>query len=117
MTPFLSDPKETLGYDIILVDEAQDTSGVMISIVNCQPADKVFVGDTFRQIYVFRYAINSLETVAAPSFLLSQTFHFGDGLAKHIAEKSNSAYATLNENKTIQIKGTPALYSVRQTGT
>ncbi len=100
--------KEALGYDIILVDEAQDTSGVMISIVNRQPADKVFVGDTFQQIYAFRYAINSLETLMAPSYLLSQTFRFGNGLAKYIAARINSAYAILNENKTIQIKGTPA---------
>jgi len=98
--------KETLGYDIILVDEAQDTSGVMISIVNRQPADKVFVGDTFQQIYAFRYAINSLATVSAPSYLLTQTFRFDDGLAKHLAEKINSAYAILDENKTIRIKGT-----------
>ncbi len=95
-----------LPYDIILIDEAQDTSGVMLSVVERQPAVKVFVGDTFQQIYGFRYAVNSLDRVSAADYRLSRTFRFGDGLAKHLSAKVNSAYALLGENKSIQMAGT-----------
>lgn len=95
-----------LPFDIILVDEAQDTSGVMLSVVERQPAVKVFVGDTFQQIYGFRYAVNSLDKVSAPDYRLSRTFRFGDGLARHLSAKVNSAYALLGDNKSIQISGT-----------
>lgn len=51
-----------LRYDYILVDEAQDTSGVMTDLVLSQPmAKKVFIGDTHQQIYAWRGAVNSLE--------------------------------------------------------
>jgi superfamily I DNA/RNA helicase len=100
--------RERLPYDIILVDEAQDTSGVMLSIVDRQPAQKVFVGDTFQQIYAFRYAINSLDRVQGESLWLSRSFRFGNGLAKHIEEKVNDAYRILGDDKMIRIQGNPA---------
>jgi superfamily I DNA/RNA helicase len=95
-----------LPFDIILVDEAQDTSEVMLSIVDQQPADKVFVGDSFQQIYSFRYAINSLDRIGGHLYWLSQTFRFGNGLARHITGQVNDAYALLGEQKTIKIWGT-----------
>ena len=101
-----------LPYDIILVDEAQDTSGVMLSVVERQPARKVFVGDTFQQIYGFRHAVNSLDRLAAPALPLSQTFRFGDELAKHVANQINDAYALLGEDGSVRIEGTrqPTLF-------
>ncbi|WP_268921419.1 UvrD-helicase domain-containing protein [Methylotetracoccus oryzae] len=101
--------RQPLPYDVILVDEAQDTSGVMLSVVERQPARKVFVGDTFQQIYGFRHAVNSLERLSAKALPLSQTFRFGDGLAKHIAKQVNEAYAMLGETGTVAIEGTRAL--------
>jgi len=50
-----------LGYDLILVDEAQDISDVMIAIVEAQNCKRIYVGDSFQQIYSFRYAINALK--------------------------------------------------------
>ena len=99
--------REPLPFDVILVDEAQDTSGVMLSVVQRQPAQKVFVGDTFQQIYAFRHAVNSLEKLSAQTYPLSRTFRFGDGLAKHIAARVNDAYALLGEKNAIRIEGTP----------
>jgi len=98
--------RRPLPYDIILVDEAQDTSGVMLSVVERQPARKVFVGDTFQQIYGFRHAVNSLDRLAAPALPLTQTFRFGDGLARHIAAQVNAAYALLGEQRSVTIQGT-----------
>ncbi len=97
--------RRPLPYDVILVDEAQDTSGVMVSVVARQPATQVYVGDTFQQIYGFRYAVNSLERIAAPDYRLSRTFRFGDGLARHLSAKLNSAYTLLGEDKCLAISG------------
>ena len=96
-----------LPYDIILVDEAQDTSGVMLHIIGRQEhAQRVFVGDSFQQIYAFRHAVNSLERVDGMACHLSQTFRFGDGLARHLSEQVNDAYALLGEGKALNMRGT-----------
>lgn len=96
-----------LPYDIILVDEAQDTSGVMLTIVQRQEhAQRVFVGDSFQQIYAFRHAVNSLDRVSGRSLHLSQTFRFGDGLAKHIAQRVNEGYALLGQQPGFVMRGT-----------
>nr|WP_315941024.1 UvrD-helicase domain-containing protein [Campylobacter sp. BCW_4332] len=58
--------KPKLEYDFILVDEAQDINACVIDIVlNQKQAKKVFIGDTFRSIYKFRGAVNSLEVLAS----------------------------------------------------
>lgn len=98
-----------LPYDVILVDEAQDTSGVMLHIIGRQDhAQRVFVGDSFQQIYAFRHAVNSLERVDGTACHLSQTFRFGDGLARHLSEQVNDAYALLGEDKALNMRGTEA---------
>jgi F-box protein, helicase, 18 len=78
--------KISLDYDIILFDEAQDASPVMLDIILRQKADKIIVGDTHQQIYGWRLAINSLEKVDFPSFQLNQSFRFGKEIA-HIANQ------------------------------
>jgi len=98
--------KPRLLYDIILVDEAQDTSGVMLSILQRQSAGQVYVGDTFQQIYAFRFAINSLARLELPVYPLTQTFRFGDFLARTIAQRVNAAYALLKLSDRLIMKGT-----------
>jgi len=71
--------KYKLNYDYILVDEAQDISPVMMDIVLRQKSSKkIFVGDSFQQIYSWRGAINSLDYIRqhfSPSvYFLSQSF-------------------------------------------
>ncbi|RXI36597.1 DNA helicase [Malaciobacter mytili] len=82
-----------LEYDLILVDEAQDISDVMIAIVEAQNCKRVYVGDSFQQIYSFRYALNALDKINLPSYNLSKSFRFGDNLAKNIQETLNKLYA------------------------
>jgi superfamily I DNA/RNA helicase len=65
----LSRPK--LDYDYILVDEAQDISRLMKSLVlrqteieiNGRKPKAIFVGDSFQSIYSWRGAVNSLEHI------------------------------------------------------
>lgn len=98
--------KVRLPYDVILVDEAQDTSGVMLSIIKRQEhAQRIFVGDSFQQIYAFRHAVNSLDRVDGESLWLSQTFRFGDKLAQQITQHVNQGYELLGETPEFRMKG------------
>jgi superfamily I DNA/RNA helicase len=82
-----------LPYGVILFDEAQDASPVMLDIVlNQQNAQKVFVGDRHQQIYSFRYAVNALESLpGAEEFALTTSFRFGPNIAR-IASKLIQQY-------------------------
>ena len=93
-----------LGYDLILVDEAQDISDVMIAIVEAQNSNRIYVGDSFQQIYSFRYAINALNKVDLPMYELTKSFRFSDEYAKTLQSNMNSIYKE-NNSKTINIDG------------
>ena len=84
--------KPILDYDIILFDEGQDSSPVMLDIFNNQKAQKVIVGDVHQQIYAWRHAVNSLERCDFRNYNLSKSFRFDDNianLAKHILSKKD----------------------------
>ena len=99
--------KPILSYNIILIDEAQDLSGVMLDVLNMQKASRVFVGDTFQQIYSFRYAINALEKIDCAEYSLTQTFRFGNSFAQEVSKMVNRGYCILDKmNRPLQIKGT-----------
>lgn len=70
-----------LPYDIILFDEGQDASPVMLDIFLKQKARKIIVGDIHQQIYGWRHAVNALQNVNFKEFNLSKSFRFD----KHIA--------------------------------
>lgn len=77
----LSSPK--LDFDIIYLDEAQDSSPVVLDIISKQTkAKKVYVGDSYQSIYAFRQAVNAMDMIEAPTFLLSKSFRYGDEIAK-----------------------------------
>jgi len=87
-----------LGYDLILVDEAQDISDVMIGIVEAQNCRRIYIGDSFQQIYSFRYAINALNKIDLPQYDLSKSFRFGDNFAKQLCNNLNSLYQNHSKN-------------------
>ena len=93
-----------LGYDLILVDEAQDISDVMIGIVEAQQSRRVYIGDSFQQIYSFRYAINALNKIDLPSYSLSKSFRFGNDYAKTLEKNINALYE-LQTKKRLEISG------------
>jgi superfamily I DNA/RNA helicase len=94
-----------LGYDLVLVDEAQDISDVMIGIVEAQNCRRVYVGDSFQQIYSFRYAINALNKIELPSYSLTKSFRFGNNYAKILEKNLNSLYKSHTKNM-LEIYGT-----------
>jgi superfamily I DNA/RNA helicase len=71
-----------LRYDIILFDEGQDASEVMLDIFKKQTATKVIVGDSHQQIYSWRYAVNSLEKCDYANYYLNTSFRFDSNIAK-----------------------------------
>jgi superfamily I DNA/RNA helicase len=73
--------RPTLAYDIILFDEGQDASPVMLNVFLSQKAQKVIVGDMHQQIYGWRHAINALNLVDFPSLSLTTSFRFNNHIA------------------------------------
>ena len=75
----LTEPK--LNYDILYLDEAQDSNQVTLDIVLKQDCRKIIVGDTYQSIYGFRGAVNALDRIEAPTLKLTTSFRFGQDLA------------------------------------
>lgn len=72
-----------LRYDVILLDEAQDTNPITLDLVMAQThATVVLVGDRHQGIYGFRKALNAMEAVDADERIaLTQSFRFGQRIA------------------------------------
>lgn len=74
--------KPVLNYDIIYVDESQDSNPTVLDVVRRQTQSKVcYVGDTHQSIYQFRGAVNAMELIDAPSLTLSKSFRYGQKIA------------------------------------
>lgn len=76
-------------YDMIFLDEAQDTNPVTLDVILRQRlygrASLVFVGDTHQSIYRWRHAVNAMEQmrqVASATFPLTVSFRFGSDIAE-----------------------------------
>ena len=78
----LSNPK--LNYDIIYLDEAQDTTDCVLDIVMSQKghAKIIMVGDDFQAIYSWRGAINAMSKISSDGYQLTKSFRFGNEIAK-----------------------------------
>jgi len=69
-------------YDMILVDEAQDLSGVMLDALKKCKKRVAIVGDTHQQIYGFRYATDAMRTLPSDEeYDLTLSFRFGKTVA------------------------------------
>ncbi len=73
--------RPTLQKDFILLDEAQDTSDVVLQVLRQQTAQVVYVGDEYQQIYEFRGAVSAMSKVTCQSASLTMSFRFGSGIA------------------------------------
>ena len=69
------------GWDVVLLDEAQDSTPLIIDMLS--NVDKLIgVGDDNQAIYGWRGAINALDSLEAPSAFLTKSFRFGEKVAK-----------------------------------
>lgn len=89
----------------ILLDEAQDTSPVMLDVLAQQVArgtKVILVGDSGQQIYSWRGAVNALAAFPeARRLTLSQSFRFGPV----VAEVANAVLEHLAEKTPLVLKG------------
>lgn len=86
------------GYDILMVDEAQDTSDVQLSVLQNQVGHSsiLLVGDTHQQIYSFRGAVDAMQKIpVSKTFYLSTSFRFG----YEIAAAANNILSLKNEKQ------------------
>lgn len=80
-------------HDYIMLDEAQDSSAVVVDIMNRSTKQKIIVGDSYQQIYAFRGAIDAMVKVwCDANATLSTSFRFGQSLA-------DLATTFINDNK------------------
>lgn len=71
-------------YDTVLLDEAQDSTDVIIDIFMRMNANhKVLVGDKHQQIYSFRDSKNAMKRVKGKELALTKTFRFPINIAKY----------------------------------
>ncbi|WFF38767.1 UvrD-helicase domain-containing protein [Moraxella nasibovis] len=96
----LSNP--VIPADFILFDEAQDADPLMMGALIRQDKQTIYVGDAHQQIYEWRGALNAMKRLPYPQTLLTQSFRFGEEIAK----VANVFLTALQEQ--IPLKGNPA---------
>ena len=70
-------------YDLVLVDEGQDLSPIMLDALSSFKGQIVLVGDTHQQIYSFRYAEDAMHKFTHDElFDLTLSFRFGPDIAQ-----------------------------------
>lgn len=93
-------------YDLVLLDEAQDTNDLTLAIFNQFQAIKAFVGDSSQAIYSWRGSVDAFKKIKADySHSLSNTFRCNDKICKRANEflatfKKSSDYVKLNSMQT-----------------
>ncbi|NLE02686.1 MAG: AAA family ATPase [Fibrobacter sp.] len=71
-----------LYYDIILFDEGQDASPVMLDVfLNQHKTTRIIVGDPHQQIYGWRFATNALDRIDYQRYDLTTSFRFPQSIA------------------------------------
>jgi superfamily I DNA/RNA helicase len=98
----LSHPQ--LRHDVILFDEGQDASPVMLDVFLSQAGRKVIVGDVHQQIYGWRHAINALRKVNFTNYNLGTSFRFNAHIAR-LAMQCLSWKKLLGESDQVTIEG------------
>lgn len=99
--------KPRLGYEVVMLDEAQDTNPVVHDIVLSQAnygSQILLAGDPYQQIYAWRGAVDALGKVESATYYITQSFRFG----QQIAGVANTILNTFfNENRPLIGLGKP----------
>lgn len=73
--------KKITEFDIIELDEAQDSNAATMSIIYQVPAKRIYVGDEHQSIFEFRGTLNAMN-YADKLFYLTTTFRYIPDIAK-----------------------------------
>lgn len=78
-----SDPNKDYGYDVVLVDEAQDSNDATMQFLKHQKgAQAVLIGDPAQALYAWRGATDQILRFDGPRLYLTQSFRFGNAVAE-----------------------------------
>ena len=94
----LDDFSSSFNYDVVMLDEGQDTNYVSLDIFENMNGQKVIVGDTHQGIYGWRGAINAMKTLDYSTFYLSNSFRINNYTANlwdHILKNFKAENQTL----------------------
>jgi len=84
-----------LDYDLIAIDEYQDTNPAFAEILNRHPQQKLCIGDPMQSIYQWRGAIDAFDDFSGKRRDLSISFRFPDeiaNIANFIISQRNSDF-------------------------
>jgi len=93
--------KQIIGnYDIVVIDEAQDTYPVTFEIAKSlvkEDGQLVYVGDTLQNLYEnYTGTINIMEDALFPTLSLTQSYRVSNRYANHIQNFVNMNYTNIN---------------------
>ena len=86
-----------LNYDYIILDEGQDSNHVLADILLNQPSKLLILGDSAQNIYSFRNTVNLFDELDWPSYPLTESFRFHQGIAD-MANETLDYYKLLDPN-------------------
>lgn len=78
----LNNPDFSKGFDMFIVDEAQDSSYPLMSVMQNQTIDSLIAGDSNQKIYAWRGAVDVLVNLPGDMFYLTNSFRVGKDIAK-----------------------------------
>ncbi len=101
----LSGPR--LPFDVVMLDEAQDSNPVTADVITSQQAQRIAIGDACQQLYGWRGAVDALATWPAEQRLfLTRSWRFGPA----VADEANKWLTLLDAD--LRVDGNPALDTV-----
>ena len=82
----LANEEISLSYDLVIIDEIQDTTGVALEIFKLLTATrKIGLGDPHQRIYLFMHLVNGFELLSdVPVLELTKTFRCSTAIADNI---------------------------------
>lgn len=94
-----------LNYDLLMLDEAQDSNSALLNYIEAQECNKILVGDSHQSIYSFRGAVNAMNKYRSQDdYYLSKSFRFGRAVADmantllFYCDEDNPVYGTGNSS-------------------
>lgn len=89
-------------YDLVLLDEAQDVSDILLSCL-AYASRACYVGDAAQQIYASKGATDSMLKVPGQAYRLSLSFRFG----QEIADAANRVISSKSTGSEVLLRGLP----------
>lgn len=93
-------------YDVVLLDEAQDSNPCLTGYLSLQDTNIIPVGDSAQAIFGWRGAVDAISKFPGEEFLLTKSFRFGQG----VADEANKWLETM-DGETLRIVGFEQLTS------